>query len=94
MPKEPSVTPLSETFKKREVERMHEAVRKARELGPASTYKRKEKNVDPERRTKEKEDPQEAEARNEREETTQEQKGLEALGREGALGVEEQTHGE
>ena len=69
---------------------MHEAVRKARELGPASTYKRKEKNVDPERRTKAKEDPREVEARNEREETTQEQKGLEALGREGALGVEEQ----
>ena len=56
MSEEPSVTPLSETYKRREVERMHEAVHKARELGPASTYKRKEKKVDPERRTKAKED--------------------------------------
>ena len=72
MPEEPSIPPLSETHKRREVERMFEAVRRAREMGPASTYyKRKEKTVDPERRTKTKEDPREVEARGEREETVQ-----------------------
>ena len=81
---------MSETHKRREVERVYEAVLRARDIGQASTYKRKEKNVDPERRTKAKEDPREVEARNEREEISQGQKGLEAMGREGALGVEEQ----
>ena len=90
MPEEPSVPPMSETHKRREVERVYEAVLRARDIGQASTYKRKEKNVDPERRTKAKEDPREIEARGEREETTQEQKGLEALGREEALRAGEQ----
>ena len=90
MPEEPSITPLSETFKRREVERVYEAVRKAGEIGQQKTYKRKVKTVDPERRTKRKEDPREVEARGEREETEQAQKGLEALGREGAQGADEQ----
>ena len=90
MPEEPSITPLSETFKRREVERVYEAVCKAREIGQESTYKRKERTVDPERRTKKKEDPRKVEARSGREETMQAQKGLEALGREGAQGADEQ----
>ena len=80
MPEEPSITPLSETFKRREVERVYEAVLKARDIGQTSTYKRKEKMVDPERRTKSKEDPREVEARGEREETTQEKKTLRSFG--------------
>ena len=90
MPEEPNITPLLETHKRREVERVYEAVRKAREIGQASTYKRKEKTVDPERRTKTKEDPREVKARGEREETKQAQKGQEALGREGVQGADEQ----
>ena len=94
MSEEPSMPPMSETHKRREVERVYEAVLKARDIGQASTYKRKEKNVDPERRTKAKEDPREVGARNEREETTQGLKGLEALGREQALrGEEHDTRG-
>lgn len=82
MPEEPSVKLLSETYKRREAERVYEAMRKAREIGQEATYKWKEESVDPERRTKRREDPREVEARGEREEMMQAQKGLEALGRE------------
>ena len=47
MSEEPSMPPVSETHKRREVERVYEAVLKARDIGQASTYKRKEKNIDP-----------------------------------------------
>ena len=90
MLEEPSVKPLSETYKRREAERVYEAVRRARDIGQEATYKRKEKTVDPERRTKRREDPREVEARSEREETVQAQKGLEALGREGVQVAAEQ----
>ena len=47
MEEEPSITPLSETHKRREDERVYEAVRRARDIGQGSIYKRKEKMVDP-----------------------------------------------
>ena len=62
MAEEPSIKPLSETHKRREAERVYEAVRRARDIGQESTYKRKEKVVDPERRTKQREDPREVAA--------------------------------
>ena len=43
MAEEPSVKPMSETHKRREAERVYEAVRRARDIGQEATYKRKEK---------------------------------------------------
>ena len=63
MAEEPSIKPMSETFKRREAERVYEAVRRARDIGQEATYKRKEKMVDPERRTKRREDPRKVESR-------------------------------
>ena len=65
MAEEPSIKPMSETHKRREAERVYEAVRRACDIGQEATYKRKEKVVDPERRTKRREDPREVEARGE-----------------------------
>ena len=81
MEEEPSTAPLSETYKRREAERVYEAVQRAHEIGQSSAYKRKESMVDPERRTKQHEDPREVAAREEREEVERAQRGLEALGK-------------
>ena len=43
MSEEPSMPPVSETHKRREVERVYEAVLKERDIGQTSTYKRKER---------------------------------------------------
>ena len=77
MEEEPSITPLSETHKRRENERVYEAVQRARDIGQGSTYKRKEKMVDPECHKKHHEDPREVA---EREEVERAKRGLEALG--------------